>query len=106
MARHRPGARLPLTTGAGRRRRMTLCRLGPMAMKCNLEARGRRLRLITGIACGLAGVVFGLLALVAGLAFGWFLLGGIGLLAAGVFQVFEARKGWCIVRAMGIKTPL
>jgi hypothetical protein len=61
-----------------------------MAMKCNLEARGRRLRLITGIACGLAGVVFGLLA----------------LLAAGVFQVFEARKGWCIVRAMGIKTPL
>ena len=24
----------------------------------------------------------------------------------GAFAIFEARKGWCIVRAIGIKTPL
>lgn len=30
----------------------------------------------------------------------------IGLLAAGAFGVFEARKGWCAVRALGFKTPV
>ena len=26
--------------------------------------------------------------------------------AGGLFMLFEARKGWCAVRACGIKTPL
>ena len=25
---------------------------------------------------------------------------------AGVFGIFEARAGWCVVRAMGFKTPI
>ena len=25
---------------------------------------------------------------------------------SGAFAVFEARVGWCVVRAMGIKTPM
>lgn len=28
----------------------------------------------------------------------------IVLMVAGLFQWYEARKGWCAVRAMGIKT--
>lgn len=24
----------------------------------------------------------------------------------GLFQLFEARRGWCVVRACGIRTPL
>jgi hypothetical protein len=26
--------------------------------------------------------------------------------AGGVFQVYEGWAGWCVVRAMGIRTPL
>lgn len=29
---------------------------------------------------------------------------GLGLLAGGVFQLYEARKSWCALRALGIKT--
>lgn len=31
---------------------------------------------------------------------------GLGLLAAGVFVGFEALRGWCVMRACGIKTKL
>jgi hypothetical protein len=31
---------------------------------------------------------------------------GSGLLAAGVFVGFEALRGWCVMRACGIKTRL
>jgi hypothetical protein len=48
------------------------------------------------------------LALLVGAAFGfsvsvWL---GVGLAAAGVFVAFEALRGWCAVRACGIKTKL
>jgi len=75
-------------------------------MQCNIDARGRRLRLISGILCGTIGGALIILALVRD-PWSWrLLLGGVGLLALGLFQVFEARKGWCIVRALGFKTPV
>ena len=30
----------------------------------------------------------------------------IGCLMAGAFGVFESLKGWCVMRAIGFKTPL
>ena len=32
----------------------------------------------------------------------------VGLIAlfAGAFAIFEARAGWCVVRALGFKTPV
>ncbi len=30
----------------------------------------------------------------------------VACLAGGAFGVFEARAGWCVVRAMGFKTPV
>jgi hypothetical protein len=30
----------------------------------------------------------------------------IALLAAGVFALYEAARGWCLMRACGIKTKL
>ncbi len=30
----------------------------------------------------------------------------IAVLAGGAFMIFEARAGWCAIRAMGIKTPI
>ena len=75
-------------------------------MECNLDARGKAARLIGGV----AGVMFGL-ALSVLLALD--VLSGMpvtsvaaGSLFGGAFAIFEARAGWCIVRAMGIRTPL
>ena len=49
---------------------------------------------------------FGALALLVGAGFGstlsvWL---GLVLLAAGVFVAFEALRGWCALRACGIRT--
>ncbi|MBA4030237.1 MAG: hypothetical protein C0478_04995 [Planctomyces sp.] len=74
-------------------------------MQCNIDQRGRRVRMIGGIICTLAGVIcLGLAA--AGVAVVPLVCTGIGLLVAGAFQIFEARKGWCAIRAMGFKTPI
>ena len=73
-----------------------------MALTCNIDARGKRARLIYG-------VIMVLLALaVAGWAWrvggwGWWLAAGV-LVGMGGFGIFEARAGWCAVRALGFKT--
>ena len=50
----------------------------------------------------------GALALLAGAGFCYKLSvwPGLVLLAAGVFVAFEALRGWCALRACGIKTKL
>ena len=77
-----------------------------MALECNIDAKGKTLRLVGGI-----------LALL-GAAIGYYILdaeylpipetlGQLGVVAAvigGAFSIFEARAGWCVVRAMGFKT--
>ena len=34
------------------------------------------------------------------------LIVAIALLGSGAFMTFEGWSGWCVVRAMGFKTPL
>ena len=51
------------------------------------------------------GIVCCALALL-GILRGPFLAGGFILILAGLFQLFESRKGWCAIRAMGFKTPI
>jgi uncharacterized membrane protein HdeD (DUF308 family) len=75
-------------------------------MQCNIDARGKRSRLISGVACTSAGALLLMLAFMLDRAFWPMFLAGVALLAAGLFQVFEARKGWCALRALGIKTPV
>lgn len=62
----------------------------------NLEGRGRWVR------------AFGASALLVGglLLLSWH--GGLGLLlmAGGVFVAYEAARGWCLLRACGIRTRL
>lgn len=68
-----------------------------MDWQCNIDRRGRLFR-----------GILGLLLLGAGL---WLVIGterdfrGSGAIAAGVFALFEAVRGWCAIRAMGIGTP-
>jgi len=62
----------------------------------NLDRRGR---LVRGF--GAVGVF-----IAAGFVFRVCVWGGIGLVAFGVFMMFEALRGWCGLRACGIKTRL
>jgi hypothetical protein len=73
-------------------------------MQCNIDGRGRRVRLVVGVVTDMAGT--GLLA--------WWLLGGaawliwpaVGCMVGGTFGIVEGALGWCAVRAMGFRTPI
>jgi hypothetical protein len=76
-----------------------------MALQCNIDSRGRAARLIYGLVLLAVGVVLVVRwAWPVGSTFAWLvsLLVSVG----GAFAVFEARAGWCVIRAMGFKTPL
>jgi hypothetical protein len=74
-------------------------------MQCNIDARGKRVRLIKGLVTLAIGLV---------LLFAWALPTGAttawvvtaALLGIAAFVIFEARAGWCVVRAMGFKTRI
>jgi hypothetical protein len=76
-----------------------------MAFRCNIDRRGRLARLIYGLFVTALGIL---------LVFTWALGSGslmrwvacVALVVAGLFAVFEAKVGWCAVRAMGFKTPM
>lgn len=61
----------------------------------NITGMGRWIRGLTGLAC-LAGGVYVALSVN-----GW--LGG-GLMVCGLFTLYEAVRGWCVLRACGLKT--
>ena len=75
-------------------------------MQCNLDARGKSIRLISGSIVLVIGV--GLAVVVAmGWLTGWWLWAvAAGLIVAGAFQIYEGWCGWCVLRAMGFKTPI
>ena len=74
-------------------------------MQCNIDSRGRLARIITGVLTAAVGV--GLIAAAqAGSLPPWTLWAGLGCLGGGAFSIFEGVKGWCVVRAMGFKTPM
>jgi hypothetical protein len=76
-----------------------------MPLQCNIDSRGKMARLVWGLLLVAAGVAMLLMwALPTGSILAWSLT--VVALAGGAFAVFEARAGWCALRAMGIKTPL
>ena len=76
-----------------------------MALQCNIDSKGRAARLIYGVVAVLAGAAAAAFwAVPAGSVVAWVV--AVSLLVAGAFGIFEARAGWCVVRAMGFKTPI
>lgn len=75
-------------------------------MECNIGAAGKAVRLKLGIASVLGGLLLAVIIL-SGLLEGtiWWLFVA-GAIFGGAFSIWEARAGWCIVRAIGFKTPL
>ena len=62
----------------------------------NIDRRGRIARAIWGLGCVLAAIFLA--------RFSWWAFGII--LAGGIFALYEALRGWCVMRACGIKTKL
>jgi hypothetical protein len=76
-----------------------------MALQCNIDSRGKVARFI-----------YGVVLLFAGCALIWFWAWNsqsimrwalsIACGSMGAFSIFEARAGWCVIRAIGMKTPM
>ena len=83
---------------------LAIWNLSDMPLTCNIDKRGRRLRMIFGIILDTSGC--GLI--VAGILMSQSVLLGAGVAACvgGSFMIFEAAAGWCALRAMGFKTKL
>jgi hypothetical protein len=62
----------------------------------NIDRRGRIVRAVWGVALIIAGVLLAARS-------GW---ACVFLAAFGVFALCEATRGWCVMRACGIKTKL
>jgi len=76
-----------------------------MPLTCNIDSRGKALRMIMGLIFLLDGITLMF-------AWGWrtgshiVWITSIVMIVAGAFMIFEARNGWCALRAMGMKTPV
>lgn len=73
-------------------------------MQCNIDAKGKAVRMKMGIRTLVFAGVLGTLILTGVLSSSlwWYPFGAITF--GGAFTVFEARAGWCVIRAMGFKT--
>jgi hypothetical protein len=93
----------PKTEGPGGKSPSLVERVQRATLSCNIDSKGRRVRLAGGIAALIAGSF---------LLLGWVLPtanAGLAVLAAlaiaaGVFMIFEARASWCVLRALGFRT--
>lgn len=76
-----------------------------MPLTCNIDSRGKAARLIYGIVLVVLGILLAWLwAAGSGSTFRWIVT--VICLISGAVAIFEARAGWCVVRAMGFKTPM
>lgn len=62
----------------------------------NLNHHGRLARGVIGALCLIAGIIVA----------GDFTLWGLILVVAGLFAIFESIRGWCLLRACGLKTKI
>ena len=77
-----------------------------MALECNIDSKGRAMRLVAGILAILGGAVayvilmLGIIPVPESIG----TLGVLAMVAGGAFAIFEAKAGWCVVRALGFRT--
>ena len=74
--------------------------------QCNIDAKGKVARFVSGVVSIAAALLLAGLLAAEVLTFGpgWITVAGLTL--GGAFAIYEARAGWCVVRVMGIRTPL
>ena len=75
-------------------------------MQCNIDARGKRVRLLGGLLLVVGGLVLATLAATETLDAWWVWVIAAAAIAGGGFAMVEGWAGWCAVRAMGLRTPI
>ena len=75
-------------------------------LACNIDARGRAARLQLGMTGVVVGLVLAPTFYVTGVDLGLVWLIPLGAIGGGGFAIFESWVGWCVVRAMGFRTPV
>ena len=75
-------------------------------MQCNIGAKGKAARLKMGILAISFAIVLSILVLTGVLSstLWWYPVAAVTF--GGAFAIFEARAGWCVIRAMGFKAPI
>lgn len=71
---------------------------------CNIDQRGKTIRLVIGVLLETIGMLLGALWFME-LGPSWLIWPAAAVWVSGTFVIFEALVGWCAVRAMGMKTP-
>jgi hypothetical protein len=74
-------------------------------MQCNIDARGKAVRLVAGATIEGIGFLLGVLWFVGILPDWAAFVGGVAILS-GLFLLFEGSAGWCVIRAIGFRTPI
>jgi hypothetical protein len=76
-----------------------------MRLTCNINSRGKLARLIYGIVLVATGLLLiALWARPTGGILAWIV--SVVCALSGAFAIFEAWAGWCVIRAMGFRTPM
>tara|TARA_B100001750_G_C15056635_1_gene374208 strand:+ start:316 stop:549 length:234 start_codon:yes stop_codon:yes gene_type:complete len=77
-----------------------------MAFECNIDARGKAVRMKLGIRLIIISLILTTLTYfeIIPTTFGW--LATTASFGGGAFTIWESRMGWCVVRAMGFKTKI
>jgi len=73
-------------------------------MQCNIDEKGARFRRTWGTMNLMVAAMMAGLAFWSGIWWLWIICGVCAV--AGGFAIFEARRKWCVMRAMGMKTPM
>ena len=74
--------------------------------ECNIDARGKAVRLKLGIMGVVTGLVLAPTFYVTGVDLGLVWLIPLGAIGGGGFAIFESWAGWCVVRAIGLKPSI
>ena len=72
---------------------------------CNIDQRGKTVRLVGAAFLETMGLLLGVLWYFEW-APAWAIWPAVAIWLSGMFVLFEAAIGWCAVRAMGFKTPV
>ena len=76
-----------------------------ITMLCNIDDGGKAVRLKLGILAVTVGVLISVGFFLLEFNFGIEWIIPLGIIGGGAFSMFEGWAGWCVVRAIGIKTP-
>ncbi|MEY5061601.1 MAG: hypothetical protein RIS45_1522 [Planctomycetota bacterium] len=72
---------------------------------CNIDQRGRTVRLVMAALLESVGILLGVLWYLEWTP-AWTIWPAAAVWVSGMFVLLEALVGWCVIRAMGFKTPI